>query len=444
MNFKKAFNFLGSDVIKIAQGSFQLFTAEVISLLLSFIHGIVVARYLNAEGYGVLTLVVVYVTVVNQLVDFRIREAVVKFGAEFVSQKDQLRQLAYFKLCYILDFSTGVLAFLIVFLTAGWAARYIFHLPETFQFIRFYALVLLISTVDGASQGILTLFERFRWLSFAAVFSAGLKLLTVVIFVSMDFGLEGLLLAYLIAAFGGSIFLLVLALKTIKGLVWDKALLAPIGVLRVRFKEIFFFLLNTNLNETLSLFIRNVDCLLLGYFRPAAEVGYFRMAKNIGECLHIINLPVATALYPHLAYLFGSRKPKEAVSLLKKLSFALLLLILPLALFIFFTAPWLVPALLGEKFYPAVSSLRIILWGIFIAGIFLWLRPTFLALGRPGILTTINIFNVLIMLFLSIILVPRWGYIGSSLIYVFPYAFGHLAALFFLRRNWPEEKQALE
>lgn len=430
---KSIFN--DTNLKKIAAHSSMLIGAEILALLISLFQGVVVARYLNVSGYGIVALVVGYATIVNQLIDFRIREAVVKFGAEFSAQNDRPGQAIFFGLCYLLDFSTGFIAFLIVISSAHLAAGYLFHNLELTPLIKIYSLVLLFSTVDGASLGILMLFEKFSFLASYTIFSSLTKFLCVFFFVSANRGIQGVLYAYLCSTILCSGILFWFSLKTIKINVWTRGLKFKPSLLSPKLRQIILFLLNSNLNETLAIFLRNADIIILGYFRPVPEVGIFKMAKNIGECLHLLTIPIGNALYPRISYLWYSGKKNQGLLLLRNLSLVTSAIFLSVSVLLYITSPWFIRYLLKEGFLPSVWALRIMLPGIAIAGIFLWIRPMFLVIGKPHILTFINASNVLIMLMASAIFVPGWGFKASAVIYIYPYFAGHLFGLFYLLRK---------
>ena len=104
-------------------------------------------------------------------------------------------------------------------------------------------------------------------------------------------------------------------------------------------------------------------------------------------------------------------------------------LILPLGLAMIVAIPWLINWTVGKEFLLSVIAVRIMVWGMLIASIFLWVRPALLSMGRPEVLTYANAFSAITMLGLSFIIVPKFGYIGSSLIYIYPYFVGHLITI---------------
>ena len=412
------------------KNSSKLFIADIWTAVIVLIQAIIVARILGSEKYGLLALITVYVTIVNQIVDFRIRETAVKYTSEFLVKNDKERLWATLKLCYLIDLSTGFIAFLIVIFTARLASIFIIHYPEVDNLIMLYAVTLLFSTVNGTCLGILTVFDKFSWLSVYSIVSAVIRFILVTSFLLGGYGVRGVLIGYVIASFLSSAILFYLSFKAIKDLVWYRGINAKISLLRDKWREITKFLLNTNFNEFLTLFTKNIDILILGYFRAPLEVGYYRLAKNLVSALNLIGNPISTAIYPQLSKMWSGNKITELKTFIKRVTIFMSSITLPTALAVFIFIPWIIKYTVGGEFIPATLSVRIILWGILVSIIFSWTRPVLLSMGRPGILTSANAFNAITMFIFSLMLVPKLGYIGSSLMYVYPYLAGHIISIF--------------
>lgn len=414
--------------------SSRLFLSELFSQIIAFLQVIMIVRFLGAANYGLFALVIVYVTVVNQLIDFRIKEAVVKYLSEFLIKKDRARLWASLKLCYLLDFITGVIAFLIAFLSAGLVATFIMHDTQAICLIQLFAFMLLISTLDNSCSGVLIVFEKFTLLSVYAIASAGLRFIFVATILLLGFGIKGVLLGYIIAALLSSTAVIFLSLRTIKGSVWFPGITGGMSLLKDRWREVAAFLININFNESITLVAKNIDVLILGYFRAPAEVGFYRLAKNFTEMLSLLSNSVYTAIYPQFSRLWADKRKEEFKVLIKRITVFMGGITLPLTVGLFLAIPWIVRVFVGEGFFPVASLVKIMVWGITVAVVTLWVRPVFLSMGRPGVLTVINVCNALMLIILSLIFVPRFGYFASAIIYTYPYVAGHLLAAFVARR----------
>mgnify|MGYP001791521520 CR=1 FL=1 len=130
--------------------------ANLVGAVLSFAQGILVARWLGPQLYGVAALVMSYPGLVFTFFDTRSSEASVKYLSEFHTQGNREGALAICKLGYIIDFAIGFIAFLVILLTANWSAREIVHRPEVSGLIVIYAAVFIPRGLIGTSRAVLT------------------------------------------------------------------------------------------------------------------------------------------------------------------------------------------------------------------------------------------------------------------------------------------------
>ena len=417
----------------VIKNSSWLLSANTVGLGIDFLHTIVLARRLGVKDYGLLALISTYVIIVNQVIDFRVWETVVRYVSEFWVKEQKEKAVSAVKLCYLIDIAAGMVAFIIAVLSSKLAACYIIHAPDVYQLIVLYSVSLLFSTANGTSTAVLRVFDRFQRLSIYAVGTKMTRLVLVFCFLLAGYGLRGVIIAYIVAELFGGILLSALAFSVFRDHLWT-ARNAGILLIKDRFKEIGHFLLNTNLNETATLFTMNIDVVLLGYFRDPAEVGFYKLAKNIVSLMGTIIDPFYQALYPVLSKMWASRQAVEFKRMILKATLLMSGLNFPLLTLIYIFIPFVVEWTVGRNFMSVVPSVRIMLWGMLIAAVFFWCRPALLSMGKANVLTIANVFGSVTMLALSFILVPKSGYIGSSLMFVYPYLTGHIIAILYFFR----------
>jgi O-antigen/teichoic acid export membrane protein len=80
-----------------------------------------------------------------------------------------------------------------------------------------------------------------------------------------------------------------------------------------------------------------------------------------------------------------------------------------------FFGPYLLAVLYGHEYAGAASVLRILVVEVVLAGATLVLSQAFMALGRPGVITALQVIGLLLTLPLMVFLVPRLGIVGAAL-----------------------------
>ena len=413
-----------------------LFGRNVITALIALFQGIVVARWLKVENYGLLALIFTYVEIVNQIIDFRVYEAATKYISEFLVTEKKGECLASIKLFFIIDIISGITAFIVVYCTAYLAARYIVHRPDLTGLIAIYSLSLLFNTARGTSSAILGIFNKFDWLSLHAVSVAIVRLVMVILsLLIIKPDVESVVIAYVITDFFGGTSLVFLSLIPVKEKLWGFKNHSSVGLLRHRYGELRSFLFSTNANELLTLITKNIDILFLGYFRSPLEVGYYRLAKTLVGTLSLLSEPFYTIIYPALTKMWVKREFQRVKDTMKKVTFFLGTAMLFISILIAVFSPFIIRLIIGVEYLPAVIAVRIMIWGHVIGGMFVWARPLLLAAGKPNIPTLVNLVCAFITVIFSIFLVPAYGYVGSATVFLLPWFVGHMIVIGYIFNN---------
>jgi len=116
-------------------------------------------------------------------------------------------------------------------------------------------------------------------------------------------------------------------------------------------KHIFFS------NIGISLYT-NSTTFILGLLTNNEIVGYFAAANKIKNAVQSIYSPFSQAVYPRLAKLFNQYKT-EAIDLLKKMSFWVLIIGIPVSILILVFSKEIIILILGYKYLASISVLRL-------------------------------------------------------------------------------------
>jgi O-antigen/teichoic acid export membrane protein len=320
------------------------------------------------------------------------------------------------KLAYLVDVATGIFAFLLVVALAPLAVNRFLHGRVSAEDVILYAGTLFVATVNDTSMALLRVFDRFDWLSAERVASAVVRLIALWAVAAATGRLGPVLAAYVLVELARGAVLLVLGLRASRS-----ALTAPgpdhLGSIRDRLGEFWRFTLNNAATTVLALITRQVDILILTSLRPPAEVGLFRMAKNFGQLILRLSDPVYHAIYPELVRLV-TNAPHEVGAFIARSMRVVLFLVIPAGLILIVAARPLLEIAVGREFGAAAAPLRIIVFGALIHAVFLWARPLALARGRAHLSTIAHGAGAAVLVLSSMLLVPRFGAIGSALTFV--------------------------
>lgn len=227
-------------------------------------------------------------------------------------------------------------------------------------------------------------------------------ILAIVLVWWLDLGLTGAVVATLMANLYVSIKAIVLLTKefTIR-LVFHLQIVKSLVGMGILF-SLSFFVLQLNYK---------IDILLLERFSTIEEVGLYSLATQVAEQLWQIPVAISIVLFSRMANKEDSAST-ESVLVLARLT---LLLVLFIALMLFIVAPFIIPFVFGQSFYPSSTMLQVILPGIIFMTVFRVLNGQLEGIGKPYVTLFFFIPALLINIILNILWIPDHGGIGAAM-----------------------------
>lgn len=414
-----------------------LLGGKTASSVFSAIQTVVVARMLGVSEYGLLALIIAYVDILNQLFDFRVWETATKYIGTFWTSGEKEKTRSMIKLSYIVDISSGIVAFLIAIATAGIASRYLISSPQAQILICIYALSLLIDTANSTSDAILRVFDRFKTIAFIASLNNLIRLIMVSTVLYLGMGIKGVLLSYIAASFVGFTLRLLAVAKTLKDIGIERWWSARLDLIRQHWKGIAWFLGNTSLTGTIKMANDNyLGVLVLGYLAGKESVAYYKVAKSVVKLINRITDPLYEAIYPELVKLFSLGAIEDIKRLLKEATKNLGKVIVPIAAFIFIFSYHILYFVFGAKYTPSSIALKLITVATLISLLTFWINPAFLAIEKVGLRNVIAIGSTLTYLLLLLPLAIKYSYIGAAIAFLGYNTTNSLLSLFIIRKSF--------
>ena len=399
---------------RLLRNSGYLFSSTVVSAVLGFAQGILAVRLLGIEGYGLLAgTVFVFATNVNRLLSFRMSEVTVKYAGEALAQNNKERAAALIKGLGLVEIATSIAAYLVLFALTPLAAQIFAKNLFTVPLFRAYGLFLLGNLIYETSTGVLQTFKRFDRISAVQISGSILTAASIGAAFLFKGNLLHILAAYLAGKLLAGTLIVLFAARELKlqlGADWRRT---PLALVR-DWRGILGFALNTNLNGTVNLVVRDSAPLFLAAFATQVEVGYFKLALSI---VNLATLPIEPFIWPTYAELAGTvaRAQWDATKrLLRRVSVIAAAWTLSAGGVLAALGWWIVPLVYGADAAPAYPAVVILLLGYGFATIFHWNRPLLLALGKPSFPVVAAAIVGAAQIALIFFFVPRFGYLGMA------------------------------
>ena len=397
--------------------SFWLYGGMAVAQVAGVLDLAVLARSLTLVEFGQLALIISYGSIVSALIDFRVWEAILKFFNEHFAAHDFGRALAVLRVCLAIDTGTGVVATAVMAVTAKPVARLLLDDPNLADEIVLYGLMLLFTTSETTATGLFRVYQRFDLLGLkdglGSIIRRSLSIVAALSFGSLHAVMLALVLGGLIEAliFNGLAYHLT---RRQLGRVTGHTPLDS-GELR----RILSFVLGTNVLGTLKLLTEHWDMLLLGWFGGPSVTGVYKVAASAAQLHHKLKIPITTISYPEIvrARQAGPAHLRSTVLVLVSIS---ALVTLPSALTFAILADPIVKLVSGSIDYLAAADyFRIMILGNIVTGLLFWSGHLLMANERVWLVNRIHLARSLSSVVALAIIIPTWGALGASWLYVF-------------------------
>jgi antigen flippase len=163
--------------------------------------------------------------------------------------------------------------------------------------------------------------------------------------------------------------------------------------------------------DLVGTFSLQVDQALVVAFLSPAAMGTYAVALSASRVLNALQGSIVTVLLPSAA----ARPASEVVALTARAARVCTALAAPVAAMIAIAGPLAIHVMYGARFAAAVPVFRILLVEVVLGGATWILVQAYMAVGRPGVVTTLQACGLALSVPLMVVLIPRFGLVGAAL-----------------------------
>jgi O-antigen/teichoic acid export membrane protein len=364
----------------IAGGMFWAFGERILAQLVSTIVGIVLARLLSPNEYGIISIVMIFINICNVFVTSGFGTALVRKITVDAEDYDT---------AFTMSFILSLILYALLFISSPYIAA-VYGNEILSPVLRVLGLKIIISSLSNIQQAHVQREMAFRKFFFATITGTVLSCGVGLVMAFMGYGVWALVFQYLTNTVVDAIFL-----SLVSG--WNPRL----RFFAAKAKEIFTFgwkVLGANLISTAENDIRS---LIVGYKFGSADLAFFDQGKKYPSLLITnINSAVDKVMLPALARVQENKEQYK--SMLRKTVSMEMYLLTPFMLGFLAVAEGFVHVVLTDKWLAAVPFIQIFCIAYLTRPMETTFHQSLLALGRSGlvmaIITVINIVAVISVL----------------------------------------------
>ncbi|GAB4312179.1 MAG: flippase [Methanobacteriaceae archaeon] len=382
---------------RIAKNTALLFIAQVVTYILTFFYTIYIARFLGAEGFGILAFALAFAGIFSILADLGLNTLIVREVSRNKSfEKKILGNIVLIKIVFAI----------ITFLAATMIINMMNYAENVINVVYIILIATLFFGISGIFNSIFQAHEKIIYMALGLIINSFLMFLGVLFALYYNFDVMGFAFIYL---FSNGVFLV----YSIIICLW-KFFIPEIefnwNFWKFTIKEAVPFGLTG-----ISLMIYTyIDSVMLSLIHGNEVVGWYNAAYRLVIILMYVPGIINITIFPSMSkfYIYS----KDLLQSMKEIYFKMMIIIgIPTAALVTILADEIILFIFGTEYLPSIIALQIIVWTI----IFTFSGAAFIKLleatNKQLIVTKISIICVIVNILLNLVLIPRFSYIGACI-----------------------------
>lgn len=385
----------------IAKNTTFLLIASLISYIIGFFILIYTARYLGAEGYGILSLALAFTGLFGVFINFGLNTLTVREVSREKSFSNKfLSNTAFIKLIF------SILTFVLIAMIIN-----LIGYPQKVDYVIYLITIsLIISSFSGIFNSIFQAHEKMEYQSISTILTSILMLSGVLIIIYYKLDIIFFASLYIITN---------IAILLYSFIIYSWKFSLPkievdVSFLKQTLKEAWPFAI-TGIFVTIYYYI---DSVLLSIMVGNEVVGWYTAAYSLIMVLLIIPTTLNTVIFPVMSHFFVTSK--SSLRLAQEKYFKYMTIIgIPIGVGTTLLANKIILLIFGTQYTNSIIALQILVWSsviIFISGSYARLLE---ASNKQLVLTKITAICAIGNVILNILLIPKFSYIGASIVTVF-------------------------
>ncbi len=383
-------------VRRIAKNTLVLFIAQMISMGLGFFFTMYMARYLGAEGFGVLSFALAFTGIFGVFADMGLSSLTTREVARDKSLAGKyIGNIAVMK-AVLVGITFGLIAI---------AINLLGYPEQTIKVVYLVALSVIFATFTGMFNSVFQAFEKMEYQSLGYILSNILMFTGALIAIKQGFGVVGFATIYFVVS-------AIVLSYSFAVCVWKFILPrieADMGFWKVTFKEALSFGL-TGIFVTIYYWI---DSVMLSLMKGDETVGWYNAAYRLTMILLFIPTILNITIFPSMSRFYVTSKDSLKFAYEKYFKY-MVIVGFPIGVGTTLLADKIILLIYGVEYSNSVVALQILVW----SSVFIFLSSAFGRLlessNKQIIATKITGICMVENIVLNLMVIPKFSYVGAS------------------------------
>jgi O-antigen/teichoic acid export membrane protein len=375
--------------------------AQIISYVLVFFYTIYIARYLGAEGFGILSFAIAIVGIFTILTDLGISTLTVRDVA-----RDRSLGPKYLGNGLVIKVILAVVSFGLIAL----AVNLLNYPSETITVVYFIALSTIFGSIASFIFSIFQAHEKMEFQGLGQILNGVLMFSGVFIAIDMSLDVVGFSFVYFITSLISLIYSLLIY-------IW-KFSLPPVEVDRVFWGKLLKGAIPFGITGIFVTIYYWIDSVMLSVMAGNEVVGWYNASYKVIFLFLSFQSLFIVSIFPVLSSFY--KTSRESLKYAYERSFKYMLIIsIPIAIFGTLVADKIILLIYGPDFMPSIVALQILIWTV----VFMFINNisgNFLgSIDQQVVVSKVAAVGAVVNIVLNLVLIPEFSYVGSSFATVF-------------------------
>ncbi len=405
---KNSINSDSQNILTAAKGGGVSFVGRIFEYIVRFAFGILIARVVGVEQYGLYTLAITVSLIATNIAMFGLQTGMVRFLPATIREKDDQATWGIIQVSVGIPLIFSIVLSLGLLLLADNLAVLLFHDPRMAPLLRIASLLIPLDTLSFLAYVITISYKQPKYSVIANnILSPLIKLLMAAAFLAIGLSTEGILIAQVIASTAGLLVLVYFVNSLFP-------LIRPLGSAFKNIRKLIRYSLTVYWGWIVNTLSATLTTLALGFVGLASGVGVYTAASRFSLIGSMFYLSIGNISTPIIADLHTQGNAAQLKAYYQTTARWLIMFNMP----VFLTSVLYAKPLLwifGDDFTTGFTSMIILAFGT--------LAYTSTGLGanvldmtdHPKVNSINSLIMVFILIFLNILLVPRWEVLGAAL-----------------------------
>ncbi|WP_048190940.1 flippase [Methanobacterium sp. SMA-27] len=382
---------------KISKNIGLIVISQILTYVLAFFTVIYTARYLGADGFGIISLALSIGAIFGVFVDMGISTLMVRELA-----RDKSLSNKYISNSILMKILLSFITFCLVVLTV----KIIGYNQIESIVIYVITISVILTSFFGLLNSLFQANEKMEYLAMANIINSAVLLLFTII--GIFYGLSIIYFAgiYVFTSTIVLIYCLIVYLLKFSNIKFE----FDLSFWKPTLKESWSF----GIIFLSGMLYTYIDSIMLSILKTTEAVGWYSAAYRLMYIALLLPNAINIVIFPVMSRMY-SNSSKNSLNLLNERYFKYMIIVgIPLGFGTTLLAKQVILLLYGNVYIPSIISLQILVWAIVLTFAGASYTQLLQSTNKQLIITKISIACLIINIILNLILIPPYSYIGAS------------------------------